>query len=710
MAVSILTFYTTEITPERNARVDALEQYLSDCNKMTVGNFQYKTIKLDDTIKINWNQQELPNFPFNYLSIKRSDDINNKIYYYFVLNSNWRAQDTVELQISLDTINTFWTDLKWTAKTNITRQHKDRFLQKTRDASGMTRFQRIIDKFDEGITPVKFLKSEKKITDIGADLDWYLIYKANPQATTTLECYCCASQTLKFHSDSAKGIYAEQLKNIGDSVYFSTTDNPDFYYNKGQSSEIHFYQGGAVRAALLIKTADGMDLFQVTTAGIPTQYVTHIDKSTVIFEDYQLSGTYFTPAEVIYPPTQSYYNFSILEQKAAAETNKFNVGDAYIESIDTLDRTDTTLVKVIKMPYAPFELVKDSDGNYIVQAGYIISEGRLKLNNLNTEFLNKLNQDTFHELQKTLANSYIDSHPIHDITMESKLFNSNFYGIKYFYDNFEKEFLLERYSPKSSNSSNIYATIKFKQSNNISSNSLFDFELTNANYDEPTVYSRYMMANRSQELALYTNDYLNYIRNGYNYDKKIKTSQNRANVVGAVASGVAAAASFVSSIWTGGVGIATGISFTTSTIAALYNTVTTVQNNEASLAQKLEDEKRKASSVSNMDDTNLLAYYNGNRLISTREQCSEEMKQAIYELFRLTGYGCNDYGIPAFNTRLFYNFVQCKADFNEQQWYYGQEFLDDIKARFQVGVTDYHRVDNTYDWLQEKENFESWMS
>ena len=111
-----------------------------------------------------------------------------------------------------------------------------------------------------------------------------------------------------------------------------------------------------------------------------------------------------------------------------------------------------------------------------------------------------------------------------------------------------------------------------------------------------------------------------------------------------------------------------------------------------------------------MDDTNLLSYYNGNRLISTREQCSEEMKQALYQLFRLTGYGCNDYGIPAFNTRLFYNFVQCKADFNESTWHYGQEFLDDIKARFQVGVTDYHRVDNTYDWLQEKENFESWMS
>lgn len=714
MAVSTLKFYTTNITPEKNCKVDDLANYLETCNQMTIGNFQYSKIKLDDTIKIDWNQNELPNFPFNYLSIKKSDDINNKTYYYFVLNSNWKSENTVELQISLDTINTFWNELSWTAKTNITRQHKDRFLQKVRDTSGTTRFQRIIDDYDEGITPVKFLTSEKKINDIGVDLDWYLIYKTNPTAENTLECYCCASQTLKFHSDSAKGIYAEQIQNIGDSVYFSTTDNPDFYYHKGQSDERHFYQGGQLRAALLIKTADGMDLFQVTTAGIPTQWVKHIAKSTVIFEDYQLSGTYFTPAEVIYPPTQEYYNFSILEQKAAAESNKFNIGDAYIESIDTLDRTDTKLVKVIKMPYASFELTKDTDGNYIVPAGYIISEGRLKLNNLNTEFLNKLNQDTFTELQITLTNDYIDSKPVHDITMESKLFNSNFYGIRYYYDNFEKEYLFERFKAKPSNTSNIYATIKFKQSNNISSNSLFDFEFTNADYNEPTVYSRYMMVNRSQELSLYTNDYLNYIRNGYNYDKKLKASQNQANWTGFALSTAGAAASFIAAAAGGpaaiGVGIAAGISFATGAVANLTNTIVTQQQSEVSLAQKLEDEKRKASSVSNMDDTNLLAYYNGNRLISTREQCTEAMKKAIYNLFRLTGYSCNDYQIPSFNTREWYNFIQCKAVFDESNWRYGQDFLNDIKSRFETGITVYHKVDNDYDWNQEKENFESWLA
>ena len=705
MAVSILTFYTTEITPERNARVDALEQYLSDCNKMTVSNFQYKTIKLDDTIKINWNQQELPNFPFNYLSIKRSDDINDKTYYYFILNSNWRAQDTVELQISLDTINTFWNDLNWTAKTNITRQHKDRFLQKTRDASGTTRFQRIIDKFDEGITPVKFLKSEKKITDNNKpDINWYLIYRSNPDADTTLDCLLCVDGDYEIPV-LMNGLNPAALS-LNSTYYIDGADGDVVYTTRnGNATTIGLKQ--TYKALYINKDSTGT----VKVIGVADDEQNN--KELDSFDDYFDVGTRrlhnnsanlrTIPRQNTTPNFLSYEN--LINDYEVLDINY--IGQNKVRQLKDVDRTDTKLVKIIKMPYAPFETLDEFQWRVVFDHTRLPF---LRLAELDTDFLTQINQDTFSELQRTLTNDYIDAHPVHDITMESKLFNSSFYGIKYLYDNFEKEFLLERYSPKSSNTSNIYATIKFKQSNNISSNSLFDFEFTNANYNEPTVYSRYMMVNRSQELAIYNNDYLNYIRNGYNYDKKIKTSQNRANIVGAVASGVAAAASFVSSIWTGGVGIATGISFTTSTIAALYNTVTTVQNNEASLAQKLEDEKRKASSVSNMDDTNLLAYYNGNRLISTREQCSEEMKQALYQLFRLTGYGCNDYGIPAFNTRLFYNFVQCKADFNESTWHYGQEFLDDIKARFQVGVTDYHRVDNTYDWLQEKENFESWMA
>lgn len=719
MANSTIKLYTTNITPERNCKVDDIATYLESCNKMTIGSFQYSKILLDDTIKLDWNQNELPNFPFNYLSIKKSDDINDKTYYYFILNNNWKSQNTVELQISLDTINTFWNDLSWTAKTNITRQHKDRFKKRTNisSLSGAIQLYREIDKFDEGITPVKFLSSSYKKNDAAGDYDFYLIYKNAKDASSEPEpiyCYVCASEIIKVHSDSATGIYAEQLKNIGDSVYFSTTDNPDFYYHKGQSDEIHFQQNGTVRAALLVKTADGMDLFYVTTAGIPTQYVKHIAKTTVIFEDYQLSGTYFTPAEVIYPPTQTYYNFSILEQKAADEFNKFVIGDAYIQSIDSVDRTDTKIVKIIKMPYAPFDLTLYDDGSYKLPSGYIIADGFFRVQNLNTEFLNTIDNDVLNnELVKQVSKSDLTNYENinHDISMESKLYNSNFYSLKYYYDNFNKEFLLERYTPIDYQTAfkYPYVEIKFKQSNNISSSSLFDLQIKNATYKEPNLYGEYMNVNRQNEVALYTNDYLNYIRNGYNYDKKAKSLSNTASRVNTALSTVGAFVSFASSIYTGAAGLAAGISFATSAFAALSSTIVTVQQNETALQQRLTEERTKASSVSNTEDLNLLAYYNGNRLISTREICSDEMRDAIYNLFRLTGYACNEYGVPNFDNRIHYNFVQCKAAFDESSWRYGQDFLNDIRSRFEIGVTVYHKTNDSYDWLQEKENFESWM-
>ena len=703
MATSQIALYKTNITPERNCKVDDLGYYLITCESEIISDFQYKVIKLDDTIKLNMSQNNTPNFPYNYLAIKRGNE--TKIYYYFIINSNWKSENTVELQISLDTINTFWDELRWTAKTNITRQHKDRFLQKARDASGTTRFQRIIDDYDEGITPAKFLTSEKKMNDNNKpDINWYLIYKSNPDAATALDCLLCVDGDFTIPV-LMNGLNPAALS-LNSTYYIDGADGDIVYTTRnGNATTIGLNQ--TYKALYINKDSTGT----VKVIGVAADEQNN--KELDSFDDYYDVGTRrlhnnsanlrTIPRQNTTPAFLSYDN--LINDYEVLDINY--IGQNKVRQFKDVDRTDTKLVKIIKMPYAPFETLDEFQWRVVFDHTRLPF---LRLAELDSEFLTQINQDTFSELQRTLTNDYIDAKPAHDITMESKLFNSNFYGIRYYYDNFEKEFLLERYKPKSTNTQNIYATIKFKQSNNISSNSLFDFELTNATYNEPSVYSRYMMVNRSQELAIYNNDYLNYIRNGYNYDKKLKASQNQANWVGFTLSTIGATASFVSSIWTGGAGVAAGISFATSAVASLTNTIVTQQQSEASLAQKLEDEKRKASSVSNMDDTNLLAYYNGNRLISTREQCTEAMKKAIYNLFRLTGYSCNDYQIPSFNTREFYNFVQCKAVFDESGWKYGQDFLNDIKSRFETGITVYHKVDNDYDWNQEKENFESWLA
>ena len=144
-------------------------------------------------------------------------------------------------------------------------------------------------------------------------------------------------------------------------------------------------------------------------------------------------------------------------------------------------------------------------------------------------------------------------------------------------------------------------------------------------------------------------------------------------------------------------------------MSSVANSITQSINGEAAIQQKLDDYQKRPASVSNTTDLDLLSYYNGNRLWSVRERVSDKVLDGIYNLFRLTGYGCDEYEIPVTDTRVWYNYIQCSPNIDEAQWLYGKDILDDIKSRYQTGVTRYHAIDGEYDWNQEKENFETWL-
>lgn len=703
MATSTIVLYTTNITPEKNCKVDDIVTYLESCNKMTIGSFQYSKILLDDTIKINWNQNELPNFPFNYLSIKKSDDINDKTYYYFILNSNWKSQNTVELQISLDTVNTFWNDLNFTSRTNITRQHKDRFSKKTTiPTSGNVKLFRQIDKYEEGFTPTKTTQVVEKLNySAPFNLDYYLIYRTNPDAEQTLECLCCASDRLQLgaNAPTTNGIQYTDIP-VGQSIIILGEENSSFTIEGQLIGAKSGYPGVYIQ-----RNASNMSLYAILKEGVTGAIIReNITNTTVAsYVKYNLMSKQYAK-NFLYLADAKY---AVKHDTVASYT----INSTYVSDISTIDRTDTKLVKIIKMPYAPFELTKNAGGQLIAIDGFYEQDHLLHLYNLDQEFISTVGEDTLNELTVSIPVEQLKlSNPQNaNPRYESKIYNSNYYGIKYFYDSFEKEFLLERYSSVVDGTETPFAGIKFKQSNNISSSSLFDFQFYNGQYDEPTPYSRYLNSNRQNEIALYTNDYLNYIRTGFNYDKKIKNTNNVANWIGAGVSIAGAVASFASSIYTSGAGIAAGVALTTSAVATLTSAITNTVSSEQSLDQKLRQLRQQSSSVSNTEDLNLLSYYNGNRLLITREAATDEVLTALYNLFNRTGYACNDYSIPQFNSRRYYNFLQAKIDIDESLWKYGKSFLDDIRARFEIGVTVYHRVNDSYDWSQEKENFESWL-
>lgn len=715
---STIVLYQTQITPERNAKIDDIESYLNTCHTDIISNFQYVKIDLDITIKINKDQSKTPAFEYNYLSIKREDDA--KKYYYFILNSTWTSANTISLQLSLDTINTFWTDLIWTKNTHITRQHKDRFNSASKFVDGDDIYlHRTVDRFEEGITPVKTMKSNEKI-EAGLECDHYLIYRTKGTTDTDpIDCFYCTNTNLYVQGDIQNGIISSDFDRAVNIIFYSR-DNEDFQYTGVNGNKITIGKNQKYKALILAKsqasTTAGFDVIAVTEKGglsaIDGNIYCDSNVKTRVLENLNIAGYIFNYeylADYTYGQLLTYYN-----DKPSYRVSLGTAQTEPLKSIYDIDRTDSRLVKIIKMPYAPFSTSYSFiDGKTYIKIpnGWSLYENYIRLDDLNEEFLYTVKTQQIEELTLTISQSdvgTIDSNS----TYESKLYNSNYYTLKYMYDNFEKEILLERTTPLqiagSAEERNPYVTIKFKQSNNISSNSLFDFQVGNVDkYDELTLYSRYLNVNRSQEVALYTSPYLEYIRNGYNYDKKAQALQLEQNITSAVLSTVASVSSFVLG---GAVGAAAGISLATSSLNSLASIATNTVSSEQAIQQKLEQASKSPASVSSTTDLNLLSYYNGNRLIKVIESCSDQVKQAIYNLFRLTGYACDDYAIPTFDSRLYYNFVQCKADFDELRWFYGQNILNDIRQRFEVGVTVFHKYNNSYDWHQEKENFEKWLA
>ena len=703
MATSTLTFYQTSITPKLNCSVDNITAYLESLDKWTLSNYQYIKLALDLTIKINVPQYNVPKFNYNYVAIKNSDV--TKTYYYFIIGTpEWISSDCVKLSLSLDTINTFKDDLVWTDKTIITRQHKDRFITNTSVSGNNITLLRSVDAYDEGISPVKYFKSEESLTT-SLNYDFYLIYKnkANMDVTTSvpLDCFLCASQSIDLNiTVDYTGIQFSDY-NVGDSLYVFAKDNSVFTttingtsYTIGGSSEykgIAFVKRSVNNVAYILRESDA-----VLTGPIGDSALTDV---TATLNVRVCRG--FDPGT----DTSIYNYYYILGEVESKNYTSITIGQstAKLLTINDVNRSDTSIVKIIKMPYPPFT-PQVRQGKMSIPDGWTFSGGFLLLNDLNTEFLSYVDQNNIADLmQVTVAKLNIATDQPYDIKYESKLYNSSFYTLKYMYDNFEKEFLLERYHTSILNPG---IDIKFKQSNNISSNSLFDLTAYNGSYDEPLVYGQYLNVNRSNEVALYSSDYINYIRTGYNYDKKAKELQFQSSLT---STGLSTIGSIFSAAFGGGIGQAAAISAGTSVFKSIVDTINSQIQAENNIQQKLDQTRLSPTSVSSTEDLNLLSYYNGNRLLKVQESIQDRIKNSIYNLFRLTGYACNDYGIPQTDTRLYYNFIQCDPQFDESKWNYSQSFLDDIKAKYNVGVTVFHRVNNAYDFLQTMENFEKWL-
>ena len=400
-------------------------------------------------------------------------------------------------------------------------------------------------------------------------------------------------------------------------------------------------------------------------------------------------------------------------------TNTSNIES--INAITDLDRTQAKNIKLIKIPYVPYDFTitsnkidisNDTNWDCVVLENMMA----LKLNNLNTKLHSSMkvsSPNPYYNLYFGVLNSINPSYNNlrKAINYESKLYHSEFYQPTFFYDSFTFKIQLEKCYVPYYYDYDDYANLNIDFDMTRTINSKFMFTLTNyylRNGEEN--YPKVLPVARNNEEVLYNVPYINYIRNGFNYDIKNKNISNVSNVIGlglSVAS-IGASLMFPSTA----LKVAGVVSSITSMAMSVKNTIVSAVQNENSIKQKLQQSQNQASSVAGSDDVDLMSVYAENRLKCLYYEPNEIMKNLLFDLFYYAGYNSNRMGLPNHNTRYNFDYLECEASI-EKVASIPNDCLEELINAFKSGITYLHKTSrsgtNKWDFKQVYENWENWL-
>ena len=532
------------------------------------------------------------------------------------MNTDWKSANTIELKLSIDSINTFRNDLTWSDKTSIQREHEDRFYKQ----EGSNILIRRIDPEKEQINAEKVLMDSLPVYQPNKNFDWYLIYRTRDDLSPNnpnnpIYCYCIASKPLTI----SKGSSESQVITPGDLVdnhyyYFTDVDNPGgivsvdsktFNLNtEGQKMLILQKDGTKVRYTWYEGGVGIAHSSTRKTAGSSTYYV----NTTTPFGTKEIGPTSSTnsPSPDVYPSASIGYvadsltiNIGNFLRDSTEDllpygvygaikkaTKRVNVAAGSIErktiTLNEVDKTDSRIVKIIKLPYAPCNITYNN-GVYSFPSEWKYEAGYMRLNDasLSTEFENDIGRVYFPELFLTET---AQPTQLKYFDRESKLYHSDFYNFKLVYDSFVREIALERIDTSEFSKAttwdmaSTFISLKFKPTNTINSKFAFKIDYSAwdeahyfAQYNQSFDYEDYLLISRNNEETIFSNDYLNYIRTGYNYDKKAKKAQSIQQIGTSVIQMGAAVASYALNPIKLMISSAASIAFTASAITSLFS-------------------------------------------------------------------------------------------------------------------------------------------
>lgn len=589
--------------------------------------------------------------------------------------------------------------------------------------------QRLVDLVSEEIDVVKYKKNEIYIAD-RSYTSWLLYYKNTNAITPTdynqvnpVECrllnasptsigYYTLDQEVMTKVPNGHTYYFV-INSTRQYLKFRNSMNDEFFgvVKQGEDVQANLQWGIAItnnagsytsRAFTLLKVASSYGYNELEKiVGTSSDYGIRVDgayEEITFYDDASIILKSGNEIGAISAPNSTLNMSTITKVQSAGSV--------------TIDRTDSKMIKIIELPYCPTAFTVQS--NYI-QLGkewdFDNVDKTYKLMDEDIRFSTTFDSDVpnpFAELAVAVPET-INVSASRDDQYESKLFHSDFKYNKFVYDSFSLVFMNELFDvTKVNNLTDLYFKVTFNTSRNIVSKFSFiipqyQLKLSLSDFDNVINVSR------NNEQVLYTSQYINYLRTGYNYDLKSKERQETAGGIGLGLSALGMVTSIVAGVITQnpvvavGGSIASGISFANQMVSYVKN----VSEAEQSIARKLQESKNQAVSVANADDVDLLNAYCGNKAKLCYYEVSDRVKEALADLFYYCGYKTYEQKRPSLTGRYWFNFVSAKIEFDYNLTGLTREVMDDLSQRWEDGITVFHEHSSTWNLDQDKENWET---
>ena len=736
---SRLTLYKVDFNDNENFMFEydaveglVLENYLDKItNKLVMIDYQYfKDINaLYTSIKIKFNQSGIINqndFPYNYIEI-----IDNYTYYkkyFFIVGRRWTSENSIELQLKNDLLNNFIYGTSYKLdefKTRVNREMQTRLIIYSVNPDYIT-LERKFSNIKEGLNPKLY---RRELMDEVFDDDvkifnssFYLVYISKTETGEAnkipVECFLASKSPITLQSYNNGGVLIP-LSDMKKGEYYYLLN----WYTEGKSILQFYYRYKKAQESGTIPATPPNDMFTLVYLGnddkihvkvlnyyVPgvgdtfTGYSFEIDEITYLIASPNVVGMYKTT-------TLTTKENEILSGEQIALSPSGGYSPVYIQSVynnPNFKLDDSRLLKIIEIPYSPL-IVTEDNGNYFFDENtwsYDQATGFLKLINLNNplERVIKFKTDIFKELRMSGTKANLTESK-RNSDYESKLFSSEFYYKKASYDSFSFIFEYEnmREIPDDLTTMHTY----YKVTSTINSRFMFRFDDYFLKY-APEDYSNVLVISRNNEVTIYNNAYVNYIRTGYNYDVKARDRSN-AQTIANFALSLAPTPGLTKS---GNFNLnktAQALYGNTFSIAQnLNSTINTIEANNDSFNRKQSEMQAQATSVYGSDDLDLMtAYTNGGKMKLYTYMCTDEVRELVSNLFYFTGYTANRFGLPNINNRAYFDYFSIEPIFK----YTGvltTDLLNELIAKMREGITIIHEkfVEEHSDFNFDFENWE----